>query len=154
MPADCPPTCGDGGIVTPDKPNVLIVTSLAAHCLPHPPGGAPPRTVAFGNWVAGLNFSTRTERWKLIRNHVPIDATSRRRPEHELYDLAADPMEVTDLAEDPAFARVLAGMRARLNGWLRDMNVPTAREVVPVAERLRMLADYRRRYEAVQAKPR
>ena len=41
----------------------------------------------------------------------------RQRPAEELYDLAKDPGEVTNLAADPAHAAVLADLRGRLAGW-------------------------------------
>ncbi len=40
------------------------------------------------------------------------------RPEEELYDLAADPWELTNLAEDPDYAVQLAELRGLLNGWI------------------------------------
>lgn len=41
----------------------------------------------------------------------------RRRPAEELYDLAADPDEVVNLAQSAAHAQVLADLRARLDAW-------------------------------------
>ena len=41
------------------------------------------------------------------------------RPAAELYDLAADPHELTNLAEDPAHAEVLENLRAELAAWRR-----------------------------------
>ena len=40
------------------------------------------------------------------------------RPAEELYDLAADPQEVTNLAADPRRADVLNGLRADLDAWM------------------------------------
>lgn len=40
------------------------------------------------------------------------------RPKEELYDLKNDPHEVSNLADDPAFANRLAEMRGRLNDWM------------------------------------
>lgn len=42
------------------------------------------------------------------------------RPAEELYDLAADPWEVRNLAGDPAYAEALAEMRGRLDAWIRQ----------------------------------
>jgi arylsulfatase A-like enzyme len=42
------------------------------------------------------------------------------RPAEELYDLDADPDELVNLAGDPRFAEVLAGMRRALSGWQRE----------------------------------
>lgn len=44
------------------------------------------------------------------------------RPAEELYDLAADPWELRNLATDPAQAATLADLRAALDGWMRDQN--------------------------------
>jgi len=41
----------------------------------------------------------------------------RHRPAEELYDLEADPDEVVNLARDPAQAKTLAELRARLDSW-------------------------------------
>ena len=38
----------------------------------------------------------------------------------ELFDLYLDPMEARNLAADPAFAEIKAGLRARLEIWMRD----------------------------------
>jgi N-sulfoglucosamine sulfohydrolase len=40
------------------------------------------------------------------------------RPAEELYDLAADPHEVCNLADDPTCAAVLADLRGRLTAWI------------------------------------
>lgn len=41
------------------------------------------------------------------------------RPAEELYDLDADPDELSNLASAPEYAKVLVGMRARLDDWMR-----------------------------------
>jgi len=43
-----------------------------------------------------------------------------RRPQEELYDLERDPHELHNLAESPAHQGDLAGLRARLEKWIRD----------------------------------
>jgi uncharacterized sulfatase len=40
------------------------------------------------------------------------------RPEEELYDLRADPHEMTNLADDPVHAETLAAMRKSVNQWI------------------------------------
>lgn len=59
----------------------------------------------------------RTDRWKLIWfPEVDPDGDGPRGPGcHELYDLDADPDEMTSLADDPAHAEVMDGLKARLN---------------------------------------
>lgn len=39
-------------------------------------------------------------------------------PREQLFDVTADPYEVKNLANDPEHARVLAGLRARLDKWI------------------------------------
>jgi arylsulfatase A-like enzyme len=54
----------------------------------------------------------RTSRWKYV--HDPLAP-----PEEldELYDLEADPAELTNVAANPANAKVIAGLSARLDAW-------------------------------------
>ncbi len=49
----------------------------------------------------------------------------------QLYDLAFDPNEAHNLADDPASAEVLAEMRSRLDRWMRDTDDPLLRGPVP-----------------------
>jgi len=42
------------------------------------------------------------------------------RPAEELYDLAEDPHEIRNLAEDPAFGEALERMRGVLDGWIDE----------------------------------
>lgn len=44
--------------------------------------------------------------------------------EEALYDVVFDPIEVHNLADDPAYADVLADMRARLDRWMRETDDP------------------------------
>jgi len=41
-----------------------------------------------------------------------------------LFDLAFDPNEACNLAQDPAYGSVLEDMRARLNRWMQDTRDP------------------------------
>ncbi len=82
--------------------------------------------------------AVRGERFKLIRNHSRdeplvrpriirnwqgIGADTLRqpyplpRPPEELYDLAADPLETRNLADDPAYSAELTTLRAELDRW-------------------------------------
>jgi arylsulfatase A-like enzyme len=61
---------------------------------------------------------------ELLRRHAAddLDAVQNQwfadtRPTEELYDLRADPHEVENLAEDPAFADVLERLRGALDDW-------------------------------------
>jgi arylsulfatase A-like enzyme len=67
---------------------------------------------------------------KLNRDQALIMAESR--PREELYDLAVDPDELHNLAEDPAFASILAEMRALWMDWrdrTGDVHSPESAEV-------------------------
>lgn len=88
--------------------------------------------------------SIRTDRHKLIINFSsaptfmdPSQSWNRRctpkvspngnigsHPVIELYDLAADPYELTDLAHDPAHAGLRAELQARLGEWMRSTGDP------------------------------
>lgn len=89
-----------------------------------------------------LKRCIRTGQYKLIRNfctgiqsNATICAGSRtvadtgqyyfvNRPEYELYDLAADPYELHNLAGTEACRRVEADLRERLNRWMRATHDP------------------------------
>ncbi|MCL5269563.1 MAG: sulfatase, partial [bacterium] len=80
----------------------------------------------------------RTDRWKYIRNlsercriDLPTEDpevdnylerinTDKPRPWEELYDLQADPLELKNLAADPAHEATLKEMRAKLDGWMTE----------------------------------
>jgi N-sulfoglucosamine sulfohydrolase len=88
--------------------------------------------------------AVRTQRWKYIRRfgtrELPVLANTddgpskdvllrhgwaeRPIPFEQLYDLIFDPAESANLAPDPSAAEVLAGMRARLDGWMRETSDP------------------------------
>ena len=48
------------------------------------------------------------------------------RPAEELYELREDPAELGNLADDPAHAAALLGMRARLDEWMASQGDPGA----------------------------
>ena len=56
---------------------------------------------------------------------------SRARPRTELYDLAADPRERNDVAEDPAYAGVRRDLEARLDRWMAETGDPLCGGGVP-----------------------
>lgn len=47
-----------------------------------------------------------------------------KRPREELFDLTKDPNELKNVAGDPAYAQVLADLRARLRAWQQETNDP------------------------------
>ena len=55
---------------------------------------------------------------------VPADPAIAYHPPVELYDLATDPNEWTNLADDPAQATIRADLLARLHAWMRDTDDP------------------------------
>jgi choline-sulfatase len=57
----------------------------------------------------GRRKMIRTRHWKYV--HDPMGDRD------ELYDLARDPWELTNVAQDPAYHEVLAEMRTRLMDW-------------------------------------
>jgi arylsulfatase A-like enzyme len=82
----------------------------------------------------------RTRRYKYIRNfadlplvYMPVDIWEEpagkemreeyhgaRRPREELYDLEKDPLEMNNLAADPACAEIKGDLRRRLETWMRE----------------------------------
>ncbi len=47
-----------------------------------------------------------------------------KRPAEELYDLAKDPHQLTNVATQPAYAAALAQLRTRVETWMRDTGDP------------------------------
>jgi arylsulfatase A-like enzyme len=86
--------------------------------------------------------AVRTERYKYIRNfgdrplvYMPYDIWiapagkamrddyySSRRPAEELYDLHTDPLEQTNLIDDPAHAAIADDLRQRVTDYMHDSN--------------------------------
>lgn len=115
-----------------------------------------PRTALFAGKTYHDDYDpmrcVRTDRHKLIRSFeerplldLPLDVAasptalgmggaddaSRRRPPVELYDLAADPWEQCNRADDPAFASVRANLLDRLTRWQLDTADPLVNGRVP-----------------------
>lgn len=63
--------------------------------------------------------------WRKLYHEGKLNAVQRqffeRRPPEALYDLTADPYETRNLAGDPKYAEVVADMRGRLTGRLKQM---------------------------------
>ena len=88
--------------------------------------------------------AVRTDRYKYIHNFgdrplvfMPLDIWNGRagremaweyyseeRPEHQLYDLEEDPLELNDLGGDPAYADVLADLATTVDMWMEDTDDP------------------------------
>jgi len=74
-------------------------------------------------------FGVRTRRYKYIRypdlgNTDPDYPMKGELPYDELYDLESDPMEMRNLAQDPAAASLLARMRDLLKKLLAETGYP------------------------------
>ena len=54
------------------------------------------------------------ERAKWATNHY------RNRPEFQLYDVVADPMEMNNLAADPKYRDTIANLKSKLDAWMQD----------------------------------
>ena len=96
------------------------------------------------NWhgVAEPMRSVRTSRYKYIRRYLTRRGSdncdgsvsrillrqcgwdTRPVPVESLFDLVFDPNEADNLVGDPAHAEVLAGMRSRLERWMKETNDP------------------------------
>lgn len=63
--------------------------------------------------VTLMNVMHEQGRW-----NTPFMAKTR--PNEELYDLKADPHEMKNLADDPAYAEQLASMRGDVEQWIKD----------------------------------
>ena len=69
--------------------------------------------------------------WQDVFQHGPDTAYGKRsvrqyihRPQFELYDLAADPDETKNLADDPAHAELLAELKGKLKGFQKRTEDP------------------------------
>jgi len=105
----------------------------------------------------------RTERWKYVRNfgerplvYLPLDTYQglagremrgeyygSLRSEEELYDLQADPLEMSNLAGDPAHAGTLAELRGRVEAWMEETDdVLLHGDVPPTPEQALRIAEW------------
>ena len=60
------------------------------------------------------------------RTSIHFQRAFGKRPEEELFDLAKDPHQLTNLAGDPAYADRKAKLRADLDAWLKSTGDPRA----------------------------
>ncbi|MFP3903424.1 MAG: sulfatase [Armatimonadota bacterium] len=54
-----------------------------------------------------------------------------RRPEHQLYDLQADPLQMNDVAEDPEYADTLEELKTTVHEWMEQTDDPLLLGPVP-----------------------
>ena len=74
----------------------------------------------------------RTDRYKFVRYPHGDGSPDRHLP--ELYDLASDPDELTNLAADPARAAVRADLERQLAALLGSYGLTPERDVMPIDE--------------------
>lgn len=74
-----------------------------------------------------------TKAWMQAEGRLPYSV-----PEEELFDLAADPHELVNVAADPAYADVLAACRTRLQTWMEETHDPLLAGHVPAPENARI----------------
>lgn len=99
--------------------------------------------------------AVRTDRFKYIRNFgdrplvfLPLDIYrdpagqemrdeyyGSRRPPEELYDLEKDPLEYTNVIDDPAYAAVAKDLRGRVSRWMHETNDPLLYGDIPPTQR-------------------
>jgi arylsulfatase A-like enzyme len=99
----------------------------------------------YANW----DYSVRTSRFKLTRRFQGertegLDPTGRPNlmPAVRLFDMEKDPLELTNVAGDPAYADVLTHMHNRLWRHLEAVNDPILRGPVPTPFYNKAINDY------------
>ena len=70
------------------------------------------------SWTATKDWFAMKESGELTEAQSLFVADTR--PAEELYDLEVDPHEVNNLADDPEYADVLAGLSATLDAWIDE----------------------------------
>jgi arylsulfatase/arylsulfatase A len=66
------------------------------------------------------NFAARTQRWKLLHASGFGKETFEGEPKFELYDMAVDPLEMNDLAQDRP--DIVQMMREKYEQWFKDVS--------------------------------
>ena len=78
-------------------------------------------------WKKGSQSFLVRDNSKLMRGQVRGDAV------YELYDLAADPLEARNLADEPSHRSTLAALRRELDGWHEDQDERSRQHLPPQA---------------------
>ncbi len=79
------------------------------------------RDCVVADWM-GQGLVVRTQQQKLVYNHTPRDLD-------EVYDLAADPGEMKNLAAEPRGQTIAKELHERLDAWMAATNHPYAKPV-------------------------
>jgi arylsulfatase A-like enzyme len=70
------------------------------------------------------HYGIRTEHYKLIHFYYDIDCW-------ELFDLKKDPLELTNLYDDPAYAQVVKKLKAELMRLKKEFGDTSDRYTIP-----------------------
>ena len=74
--------------------------------------------------ITGIHQDELTKSWQADAERDPVLAARVKwlfqRPAEELYDLASDPLEMKNLADEPQFAEVKASLRKQLDAWMQQ----------------------------------
>jgi len=83
------------------------------------------------NFTAAPAFMDPSQSWRPRSDTTtPANPKLAYHPLMELYDLAADPWEQHDCADDPAYATVRTDLLAQLGAWMRDTGDPLLKGAV------------------------
>lgn len=126
-----------------ERPDDLQGISFADACRKDTANSPSPREYCYGNWLGGLNFSVRSQRYKLIR-HLQPNPTGRKCPPYELYlyDLELDPLELTNVAMEPAYADIRDRMSKELDAWLQNVQDTSVEHIITGNTHDEMVACY------------
>ncbi len=74
--------------------------------------------------IGGIHHGEPLDSWKVDAKNNPWLAARiewlYKRPGEELYDLVSDPFEMKNLADDPKFASIKAGLQVELDAWMKQ----------------------------------
>lgn len=77
------------------------------------------------NFSSSVNFMDPSQSW--VRRSTPVGRPNGNIGSHsivELYDLNTDPLELTNVAEEPAYAEIRSDLLIKLREWMTDTGDP------------------------------